>query len=88
MELLSSGRELSISDDGRFRVSMKCDRCDNTATVNLTELRDGKPTTYRLCVECVQKDYPNIPKHDVGGMLRQFVLKRRKPDERPPTDLE
>jgi protein-arginine kinase activator protein McsA len=34
---------------------MKCDRCDNPATVHLIDVRDARPVEQHLCESCTRQ---------------------------------
>lgn len=55
---------------------MKCDNCNNTATVHLTEIRSGKKLEKHLCEKCAaQSDALPAKSHTpINELLTNFVL--------------
>lgn len=55
---------------------MKCDNCNNTATVHLTEIRSGKKIEKHLCEKCaaVTEGFPANPHTPINELLTNFVL--------------
>ncbi|MFN4242273.1 MAG: UvrB/UvrC motif-containing protein [Tepidisphaerales bacterium] len=55
---------------------MKCERCDNPATVHVTEIRSGKQISIHLCEKCASKgDYQTGNAHTpINELLTQFVM--------------
>lgn len=53
----------------------KCDKCDNTATIHLTEIVDGAKIEKNLCEKCAMSEgitvTANIP---ISKLLEDFVL--------------
>ena len=64
---------------------MKCDHCDNQATVHLIEIQDGKKVEKHLCEnhaveEGVAVKVQNAP---INELLEKFVLKHSQEGEDP-----
>lgn len=55
---------------------MKCDNCKNTATVHLTEIRNGKKIEKHLCEHCAaQMEGVQVKSHTpINELLTNFVL--------------
>lgn len=56
---------------------MKCDNCKNTATVHLTEIRNGKKLEKHLCEQCAASlEGVPVPKTHtpINELLTNFVL--------------
>jgi len=53
----------------------KCDKCDNPATVHMTEITGGKKTEKHLCEDCAEAEgitiKTNVP---ISQLLEDFVL--------------
>jgi len=54
---------------------MKCENCDNPATVHLTEIHGKKKSERHLCVDCVQKILPSRPLElqKIDELMKKFV---------------
>jgi len=55
---------------------MKCDNCKNTATVHLTEIKNGKKLEKHLCEQCAaqQEGLPVKSHTPINELLTNFVL--------------
>jgi protein arginine kinase activator len=55
---------------------MKCDNCNNTATVHLTEIKNGKKLEKHLCEQCAAKvEGISLKSHTpINELLTNFVL--------------
>jgi protein arginine kinase activator len=54
---------------------MKCDNCNKTATVHLTEIRNGKKLEKHLCESCAAQEGMPIKQHTpINELLTNFVL--------------
>lgn len=55
---------------------MKCDNCNNTATVHLTEIKNGKKLEKHLCEQCAAKiEGLSLKSHTpINELLTNFVL--------------
>lgn len=57
---------------------MKCDNCNKTATVHLTEIRNGKKIEKHLCEQCAAQSegVPTLAKghQPINELLTQFVM--------------
>lgn len=55
---------------------MKCDNCNNTATVHLTEIKGGKKLEKHLCEQCAAKiEGISVKSHTpINELLTNFVL--------------
>ncbi len=52
---------------------MKCDNCDNEASVHLTQIKEGKKAQIHLCKECARKRGFGNPLDDVPFPLAEFL---------------
>jgi protein arginine kinase activator len=55
---------------------MKCDNCNNPATVHLTEIRSGKKIEKHLCEKCAAatEGFPSKTHTPINELLTNFVL--------------
>src|SRR5882757_6912409 len=55
---------------------MKCDNCNNPATVHLTEIRSGKKIEKHLCEKCAAQTegFPAKSHTPINELLTNFVL--------------
>jgi protein arginine kinase activator len=55
---------------------MKCDNCNKTATVHLTEIRNGKKVEKHLCEQCAAQSegFPVKSHTPINELLTNFVL--------------
>ena len=55
---------------------MKCDNCNKTATVHLTEIKGGKKIEKHLCEQCAAQNegLPVKPHTPINELLTNFVL--------------
>jgi protein arginine kinase activator len=59
-------------------MKLKCDNCNKTATVHLTEIRNGKKIEKHLCEQCAAQSegMPTLGKghQPINELLTQFVM--------------
>jgi protein arginine kinase activator len=53
-------------------VAQSCDRCENPATVHLTEIRGGKKTERHLCEHCAQSLHAPQASKELQKLLKSF----------------
>jgi len=55
---------------------MKCDNCNKSATVHLTEIKAGKKLEKHLCEQCAAQNegFPVKPHTPINELLTNFVL--------------
>lgn len=54
---------------------MKCDNCDNEATVHEVTVRKGKKVEKHLCEQCAKKDGIAVQSHaPINALLSKFVM--------------
>src|SRR6185369_12962167 len=60
----------------RDRHAMKCDNCNKTATVHLTEIKGGKKIEKHLCEQCAaQNEGLPVKSHmPINELLTNFVM--------------
>jgi protein arginine kinase activator len=67
----------------------KCDKCDNPATIHLTEIVGGAKTEKHLCEDCAAADgitiKSNVP---ISQLLEDFVLQTGEQDEDRPEEKQ
>jgi protein-arginine kinase activator protein McsA len=52
---------------------MKCEQCENFATVHLTQIDDGVKTELHLCVECSRSLEATMPDGPMRDLLRKLI---------------
>ena len=66
---------------------MKCDNCERSATVHLTEIKNGVKTERHLCEKCAAAAAGLAPNQQVpmNDLLTKFVLEhaKRRPQQPP-----
>lgn len=66
----------------------QCDKCENPATIHLTEITGGQKIEKHLCEQCAIAEgitiKSNIP---LSKLLEDFVLQSSGEEEPPPPDL-
>ena len=62
---------------------MKCDNCNKTATVHLTEIKNGKKIEKHLCEQCAaQNEGLPVKSHTpINELLTNFVMAHSRPAE-------
>ncbi len=65
----------------------KCDKCDNPATIHMTEIVGGEKTEKHLCEHCAEAEgitiKANVP---ISQLLEDFILQAAGETSTPPRD--
>src|SRR5690348_16570521 len=90
-------RELTLLIDGNTidqpltrPTAMKCDNCNKTATVHLTEIKGGKKIEKHLCEQCAaQNEGLPVKSHmPINELLTNFVMAHSGPHKEAGTGCE